>query len=224
MSISTDYQARDDQPVRLIEHGENWSGSSRGDHGNADRRNKQRQSLTYRPCCVAKGSDTQFGLVRNWSEKGAMVETVLALSEGDMISYFWDGSPRIDARVAWVSGGRAGLDHVEAVAISEPEYPRRTVRIPSQGRCTVWDKGRRIECRLANVSLVGAQVDDMPPLPVGSLVSLKIGHMLIGSCTVRWSREGSAGLAFSCALRKEALAELLGRAAQSGPIEMAHRA
>lgn len=183
-----------------------------------DRREAARVTTVYRPCCVDNGDRAGSGLIRNWSETGAQIETSLPMQLGDTISYFWDTLFSVECTVIWQHNGKVGVEHKERIEMPTSEYPPRTVRIPCSQTARIWVGGVGHDCKLANVSLVGAQLFGVVPIPKGWLVTLEIGGNYFTSCSVRWASDGSMGIQFGKKIRVEQLEGILDVAEEDAAI------
>ncbi len=72
-------------------------------------------------------------------------------------------------------------------------YKRLEVRLPG----TLCQAGARLECDVLDVSANGAQVSCVEDLPIGMLVSLRVGHLGPLQCCVVWHDGDRTGLKFT---------------------------
>lgn len=185
------------------------NGGSAPGSGEEDRRQQVRHVTTFRACRVESGGRIHIGIVRNISPGGAQIETPLALSVGQMLSYCWEGIPPIEADVVWCQGDRFGVKNRVPVDGWDASYPPRAVRIPSDLSCRVWAGDTAHRARVANISQTGMRCDGDVEISAGTQVTVEVGPLVLPNTTVRWCADGSAGLRFGTPIRMEMLITLL---------------
>ena len=174
-----------------------------------ERRGDVRVRTIYRPCCLITDSRTAMGIVRNFSDSGAMVEIDLELEIGEHIRYFWDSSLCMSARVVWRDGKAHGLQNIEASAEPVELYPARSVRLPCKVEAICWVDDTVHTVLVENISMGGASLRGLPQLPVGHLLTLSFCGMELDSTSVRWTDGTRTGVSFAHKLSQLKLAELL---------------
>ena len=174
-----------------------------------ERRSDVRVRTIYRPCCLITNSRTVMGIVRNFSDSGAMVEIDLELEVGEQVRYFWDSSVCVSARVVWRDGRAHGLQHIETVEEPVGIYPARSVRLPCKVEAICWVEDTVHTVLVENISMGGASLRGLPELPVGRMLTLSLCRMELGSTTVRWTDGTRTGVSFAHKLSQLKLAELL---------------
>ncbi len=177
-----------------------------------DRRSGVREITIFRPCCIESDERAQIGLIRNMSERGALIESDIEVRKGDTIRYSWESVPAIEARVAWRQGRRFGVQNLVAGAPPRPRFPHRSVRVPCDMVGTAWIGGEMRECWVVNVSLTGAMLFGLEELPVGKPITLEMAGEEFDNATVRWCDMGSMGLRFAEPLAPSRLMRMLNAA------------
>lgn len=172
------------------------------------RRGHRRHLAAYRPACILVRGRMYFGVMRNVSTGGAMIEVEADLAMGERVTYFWDETNCIEATVAWREGRRFGLENGKDVKLFEQAWPHRSVRVPCETRAEAWLAGRRQEIEVFNLSLGGMRVRGLDVL-VGTMLTIRICRREFAAASVRWIRDGEAGIRFAHRLTPASVAALL---------------
>lgn len=179
---------------------------------NSERRDGEREITIFRPCCVESDERAQIGLIRNMSDRGALIESDLPVKKDDRIRYSWNNQAPIEARVAWRQGNRFGVQNLASAPSSRPLFPYRSVRVPCDMVGTAWIAGEPRECWVVNVSLTGAMLFGLDDLPVGKPLSLELAGHELDNATVRWCDNGSVGIRFAEPIAPSRLMRMLSEA------------
>jgi len=176
-----------------------------------ERRQEDRHQATYRPCCLIASDQVSMGLIRNYSLSGARIETDAAfkVEVGDPLTYFWEASKCIPARVVWTDGRAIGVEHTEHVEDGGTVYPMRSVRVPCQVEATCWVNGEIHTALVENISIGGMRLKGLPEVEPGTPMTVSFCGKEFTSVTVRWSNQLRTGLRFANRMTREALANLL---------------
>ena len=153
--------------------------------------------------------------VRNLSQTGMMIECSAALAEEDRVRVELRNLQAVDARVAWVRDGRAGLQLDRPIVIdavlgtvpdASPIMPRpitpRTPRIAANCPAVLWHQGTLSAAMLCDLSqsgcrmLVAASLPRDSPMPRDSEVRITIAGIAPRHAHLRWSNGESMGFAF----------------------------
>ncbi len=153
--------------------------------------------------------------VRNLSPTGMMIECSAALAEEDRVRVELRNLQAVDARVAWVRDGRAGLQLdtpivLDAVLGTVPDtssiMPRlitpRTPRIAANCPAVLWHQGTLSTAMLCDLSQSGCRMlvaTPLPrdgPMPRDSEVRITIAGIAPRRAHMRWSNGDNMGFAF----------------------------
>ena len=172
-----------------------------------DNRSAQRVMTVYKAARIGADQGDDLGLIRNISTQGFMVETQLALREGEAIVIeIQSGSP-IPGRVRWSRDGMTGiqLDHdidiAEALRGSGAGELVDRVRPPRFDRrvdATLQGGGRHWPATTRNISLSGVQVvtTGAVDLPRHALAMVRVDGLGALSGSLRWQQGNSIGVRF----------------------------
>ncbi|MEQ8411335.1 MAG: PilZ domain-containing protein [Erythrobacter sp.] len=194
--------------------------------GPCERRGDNRVKSAYRPGCVLLPGRMVLGVIRNLSKGGAMIELDERIEPGTEVRYFWDETNIMDAVVAWADGRAHGLENAEHARPFDNPFPYRSVRVPCAMRAELWVGGQRRFADIENLSLGGVCLRGLAACR-GALLTVKLGDVELCNATVRWVREGVAGVRFERPLTRGDLARILRgfgeEAALVEGIDAAHR-
>lgn len=172
-----------------------------------DNRSAQRVMTVYKAARIGTDRADDLGLIRNISPQGVMVETQLALCEGDAVVIEIQSGNPIAGRVRWSRDGRTGiqLDHLidltEALRSSGPNVIFDRIRPPRFERAvdaTLQGGGRHWPAVTRNISLSGALVvtGGAVDLPRHALAMVRIDGLGALSGSLRWLHGSSVGVRF----------------------------
>lgn len=191
-----------------------------------ERRAEGRKSAFFKAAYIEHDGMLQFVTLRNISPSGVCFAGVNTLKTGDRLTFcFGNGGPR-EGTVAWTKGSLFGVkasDEIGGDAGEPRNHPARAVRLPLEGKATLYVGGTPSECAVHNLSLKGACISTAAPLREGQLVSLEVAGQSFELATVKWARDGKAGLRFAAPIPASAFQSLLSRAQASRPAERAIR-
>ena len=179
-----------------------------------ERRQDYRPHLAYRPCCVSSRGQVFLGLIKNQSDRGAMIEIVDQTDVSNLfavdetIAYFWDSTTRVRAKIIWREGNRIGCENEQAVSAFLNEYPYRSVRMPCATAARFWFGDYCHVAPVENISMGGLCVRGLPDLPIGARLTIAIGKLEICNATVRWRDDRRTGIGFEMKLKKSDLSQL----------------
>lgn len=155
--------------------------------------------------------------VRNISESGARVECPVSLARHDQVQLELRGAPLLEAEVAWSQGGASGLrflSKVPAEVILKPTpckqgWHNRLPRLDAECGVLVTCDGRRLAATLRDINQRGMRIDGLNRTLSQGMLSVHIPQLGTVSASVRWQREGAAGLQLLTPLRFETLSAWL---------------
>ena len=170
----------------------------------AERRASEWYVTIFRPGKITHSLGEELCLVRNISPDGAMAQVGSSFVEDEDVILDFRFEEQIHARIAWVRDGHVGLRFATPIDLSDvfaisgedgrkPRAPR--LRIPAAGRIQI--ERDVLQIVLTDVSQAGAKIHSSAKLSPGMEVQLSLDGLGDLHCTVRWARNGSAGVAFS---------------------------
>ncbi|MXO66127.1 PilZ domain-containing protein [Altericroceibacterium endophyticum] len=187
---------------------------SQGGADQVDRRNEQRHITTYRPCCIEAEGGAYLGIIRNISPGGVQIETTYQPVTGQHLTYFWDGGPAAEAEVAWCADGRLGLRNITVFHHDADDFPPRAIRIPTDLRADIWIGDDCYNVGVANISQSGLLAYGLPAIPDCGLMSVELENDCFPNASLRWCRDGSAGIKFERPIPLKRLRAILERNAE----------
>lgn len=170
---------------------------------------------------LCDGTDEQPCRLRNLSASGMLIETQRPLGYGNWVAVELRCGQRLQGTVAWSSTGRAGVQFAEAIDVDQvlavakgataarvvaPRAPRFAVKLVAR----LVNDGHPIEVTVENISQSGARVSLDEQRELEPSVTLTIPGLQPRRCTVRWSKDQTAGLAFMDMVPYHELTALLG--------------
>lgn len=176
-----------------------------------DRRQEGRYVSVLRVCCIETSQGVSFALLRNISANGAQIEADIPDPIGAPISYFFDDNFRVEAEIAWKKDGRVGLANRTFSGSNAQSFPRRALRIPLSEPARAWINGVPAQVSVANISQTGALLLSDAEFPVGALLTIEMGRLVLHNVTIRWSANHSAGVKFERPLHMRELKEIVDR-------------
>jgi len=173
-----------------------------------ERRTAQRFLTAFRPGCVVIDNRITFGLIRNMSKFGVMIEVDAPLEVGQRVAYFWDENSLVSAIVAWSNGNRHGLENETEQRVFDCRFSYRSVRVPCTMSAEFWVHGERHLVKVLNLSLGGMRIC-APQLQTGAPLTIGMCGVELYNASVRWSRRGEAGIRFAERLTLSQLTAIL---------------
>jgi hypothetical protein len=142
-------------------------------------------------------------LLRDVSPEGVKAEVYLAMDVGMPIEIELRTGHVIGGRIAWAEDKMIGVAFDEPMPMSamlahcsfddrlgKLRPPRLSVNLPAMMKLGHQEKAVRI----GNISQAGLQIDVPDPLQAGLACSITLPGLAPRAATIRWSREGQAGL------------------------------
>jgi len=163
---------------------------------------------------IADGAD-HICRVRNVSSGGMMIECDAAIAVGATVKVELRNLNSVEAKVVWSRPPRLGVQFASARDVAEilhapPEREQQQPRAPRLSaacRVLLWHVGRTTAPTLLDLSQSGCRLMADTPPPAGASVRVTVPGLEPRHATVRWVRNGEAGLAFREAM---SFAELSG--------------
>ncbi len=160
------------------------------------------------------GAGDELCLIRNISAHGLKLEVFSPKTVGEEIAVdFGDGLAQ-PAEVRWVSGDCIGLAFGNEIDVAQTlasvpapgDRRARRLRLLREVGADLRFRREHSDCQLIDISQGGAKIRTTTLLAPGDHASLKVDGLgtLVGS--VRWVRDGHAGIAFATALSYRQLA------------------
>lgn len=164
-----------------------------------DRRHEPRATSTFKSAYVRTQSGLFYVTLRNVSDSGVCLDAYPGAAEGDEIQYCFDSAGPRTGVVKWVKDGRFGVSaEADSLANGSPQiFPPRSVRLPLSFSAHLFVNGRQEAVTISNLSIRGACISSPYEFRAGQLVSLKIADRCFELATIRWARQGCAGVRFA---------------------------
>ncbi|UZK64884.1 PilZ domain-containing protein [Sphingomonas sp. M1-B02] len=185
-------------------------------HVSSAQRSEDRTELTvYRSAILRWGDSEALCLIRNISPGGAMGKIHAEIPRGAQVTVEIRSGKPLDARIAWSSDGQIGVQFEDCVDIEE------TLRVPAsrgQGplqrmprlhvpcRVSLLHDGMSHRVMLLDISQGGARID-ADFLHAGDEIVLNVPRLAQRRATVRWTRDGHAGIGFLAPIGFDQLAK-----------------
>ena len=182
-----------------------------------ERRFAARGTAVLSPVLIQSSEFTGYCLVSDLSAEGMKARAYAAFSREQPVCVHFTSQALVEGRLVWSESGRLGVRFDDRIDVAKV--------LASIGRGGV-PKGRdrparlQVQC-LAEVSMGRrfgiAEVQDVSPYGlkvltrlagVGEQVAVQVGELEERIATVRWTRAGSAGLAFARQLSFHELAQV----------------
>ena len=183
------------------------------DQSTEERRSEERITTVFKPVVVRAEGFTGFGLMRNLSANGAMVDVYTELIEGEAVELEL-GDGKTSGKVTWYADGRIGVTFDEPVdvaarlsALSSAEEGKvnRAPRLDLACDGELIIESRSVAMRLQNISQRGLRALTSF-VRVGDVVEVQLSGMERRKAAVRWAEDGMAGMNFLRPLGFEELA------------------
>ena len=170
-----------------------------------ERRDEARDKLSvYRTATLRWQGGEALCLIRNISSGGLMGKLAAALVPGEPVSVEIRSGSLIDAHVVWTGDDLVGLafdapiqvmEVLQAPVAGDPGLPQRMPRIRVPCAASLIVDGIRHQTTLIDISQGGAKlVTDL--LREGEDLTVTVRGLDPRRATVRWARNGCAGIAF----------------------------
>lgn len=167
-----------------------------------------------------------LGVVRNLSASGMKIDAYRPMEIGQPLTVSLNDGHHLDATVIWQHGHTTGLkfDRMASVdqllAIPMKAVRGKAVRAPrvSVGHAALLrcNKAAPVKVEIADLSQRGAKIATTAALAANQDVSLELAGLPPLAATVRWARDGTAGLAFHKVLAVKTLMEWLSASVTEG--------
>ena len=147
-----------------------------------------------------------LGVVRNLSAGGMKIDAYIPMEIGQRVMVSLTDGQHLDATVIWQQDDSVGIkfdqlasvDQMLAIPLKGPGG--KTVRPPriaaARPALLRWSKMAPLSVEVGDLSQRGAKVLTQAQLAINESVSLELPGLPPIAATIRWARDGSAGLAF----------------------------
>ena len=180
-----------------------------------ERRVDERHTITVYRSAILRWRDREgLCLIRDISPGGMMCCCPVTLTRGEHVEVEMRSGHCIAGSVAWSDGDRIGLSFDERIDVADTlnarghgneTFVQRMPRLRSACPVTLVTTQGSQAVALIDISQGGAKVE-APLLRPDEIVTLGIGGLEPHRGTVRWTREGRAGIAFLSPVPFDALA------------------
>lgn len=173
------------------------------DHSIEERRSEERITTVFKPVVVRADGFSGFGLMRNMSSKGAMVDLYTELAEGEAVHLVL-GDTITRGKVTWYADGRIGVTFDEpadvaarlsALSCAEEGKVNRAPRLDLACDGELIIDSRSVAMRLQNISQRGLRALTSF-VRFGDVVEVQLPGMGRRKAAVRWVEDGQAGMNF----------------------------
>lgn len=170
---------------------------------NDDQRSSPRIRTVYRTARVKGTNDEGLARVRNISDGGLKLDTVLPVRLGDALSVQLSETTTLAGTVVWISGRECGIKFSEPVdsiellrqLVSEIRAERtRPMRLSASLPVTVSGLDKPVSTRTVNISQSGMQVEHDARFTPGLRLKIAIGSGVEKTGVVRWVKDQFAGI------------------------------
>jgi hypothetical protein len=142
-------------------------------------------------------------MLRDVSPEGLKAEIYIDIARGERIEIELRTRHCVSGTVAWADGGLTGVAFDTPVPMSamlahcsfderlgKLRPPRLTVDLPGRMRVYLVEQ----DVRIGNISQAGLQIDAPEPLQPGTPCTIALPGLPPRAATIRWCRDGQAGL------------------------------
>lgn len=175
-----------------------------------ERRSSPRDMTVLRTALLRTSHGEELCLVRNISIGGLMAHVFSGLDLADPVTIEFKSEHSVRGRVVWRQDDLAGIRFAHPIELSEilsnqfqssflplaPRAPRAEVNVPAMIRSA----GNWQPIILRNISQGGARVQLSESASLGKTVLLAAPGLTVIPGTVRWHRDGNAGVSFDRAV------------------------
>lgn len=151
---------------------------------------------------LASGEE-ELCLLRDVSPEGLKAEIYIDIAVGERLEIELRTGHRVSGAVAWTDGRMTGVVFDEVVPMSamlahcsfddrlgKLRPPRLIVDMPGKMRIDFVEQ----DVRIGNISQAGLQIDAPEPLQPGTPCAITLPGLSPRPATIRWCRDGQAGL------------------------------
>jgi hypothetical protein len=176
---------------------------------------------------IARGSIREICFLRRVTRLGAVLSIDTPVRAGERLDLALLTGDQLSGVVEWVAGSEVGLRFdrpadvfalISRNLVQQPGDARRMPRIELQVTALLETEGRREFVTVRNLSDGGARLDTRSPLAVRQQVVLTLDGFRAVPASVRWTKDGSAGIAFEPELSWQELMPWLRRSQNAYPV------
>jgi hypothetical protein len=171
-----------------------------------DRRTHDRQVTICRVGLLHSVADNQFCRIKNISASGFMARVYHDVSIGDEVRIEIRSGQFLGGLIKWTGDQHVGVEFQTLIDVTGTlskgitgvvGHSPRLPRLEIQSNVRLRQGGRYYTVALCDISPGGAQVEARAALPTTGPVSLFLPGLQPVQGTIRWVREGRAGIAFN---------------------------
>jgi hypothetical protein len=185
----------------------------------ADPRASPRHTAVLMLARLILDQDDYLCRLRNISVDGALIELPEPPAAGTRVQIETRAMKAVDARIVWARADRAGLRFADPITIESmlsgmADRRGATLRAPrllTRARVSVRQGYKPLAATLTDISPRGCRLRPTGTLTRDNALALTIEGLGMRAATVRWTREGEAGLQFLTPIGFPELARWLGQ-------------
>lgn len=168
-----------------------------------DRRSSTRMRTVYRVAHVQSSNDEGLAWVRDISDGGVKLDTVISVRLGDMLVIRLSETITLSGNVIWINGRACGVkfeepidsvallrDLIEEIRSGRARPPRMSASLP----VTISGLRKTFETRMVDVSQGGLKVSHDGQFMPGLRVKVAVGAGVEKAGFVCWARDKMAGI------------------------------
>lgn len=168
-----------------------------------DRRSGQRYMTVLQAGKLVTARFQELCLIRNISSGGMMAEIFAPVAEGEDVDIEFKAGVAAAGIVRWVRDGRAGIEfkqRIDVDAVLAPHRGRmapRSPRLDIDGMAAIEIGDDEISLPVLDISQGGIKVAAHEELEPGLDVVVNIDGLPLRASSVRWVKDGCAGISFN---------------------------
>lgn len=174
-----------------------------------DQRQISRAKTFFRPACIEYGDIRHVAMLRDISPDGAGLVGSLPLRVGQQVDVRWSSNAPVSATVRWIKDGRFGLAADFSEYLAPSPYNYRALRVPIGLPVRLHTDGETQSGELLNMSQAGLALALAKPVRKGSYATIECGRESFECATIKWERDGVAGVRLAEGLRLEHFSRLV---------------
>ena len=178
----------------------------------ADRRSGERHRVIFRTAKLLLGDHDSFCIMRDISSSGMKLQIFGPMDDIETVDIEFLGGRTLRMHKRWTRGDYCGfefehkIDIASLIALPDREVDRRAQRLRMNAPAAIDVGGEILQVRLRDISLAGAKIALESKLKPWSELRIGIDGLGRKKASVRWFRQGFAGLHFHTPLAFNELA------------------
>lgn len=170
-----------------------------------ERRENDRHLTTLRVAKLVTESSEGLCIVRNASAGGMMIDAMLVIEPGQIVTIDLNNDHQVEGKVVWYRDGLAGVQFDEALDIdsvlAKPGVLKngmspRLPRLEIEGSVELKYSNRSITANICDISQRGVKLSLADELLVNFQITVIMPGFRPLTGSVRWARDNYAGIAF----------------------------